>query len=208
MTEFANSNIHFKSKNKQSVSFYNTWWHEKINGWKLGDQFFREWFRSGNVFAYRLDGKLEMDEFRRMKSSSAANAPISKEIPLRYLILNPADMRASDAASFVNARYDKALNSYELERLRNPKTKEEIEFKKTLPAETRKSIDKGETPILKLDQERLSAIFCKKQDYEPLAVPMYFPVLFDINLKLQLKKSGICHSTNYRLHYLTNHNGG
>ncbi len=70
---------------------------------------------------------------------------------------------------------------------------------KSLPAETRKALDKGGSPIMPLDPDKLTAIFCKKQDYEPLAVPMYFPVLFDINLKMQLKKaeSVVARTTDY-----------
>lgn len=34
----------------------------------------------------------------------------------------------------------------------------------------------------------MTAVFYKKQDYEPLAVPMGFPVLDDINWKLEMKK--------------------
>jgi transcription termination factor NusB len=41
---------------------------------------------------------------------------------------------------------------------------------------------------ISLDSDRLISVFYKKQDYEPLAVPMGFPVLEDINWKLELKK--------------------
>lgn len=203
MTEFANSQIHFKSDNKQAVQFYHKWWYEKVNGWKLGDQFFREWFRSGNVFFYRVDGTLEVDDMRKIKSAKAVTqkTPLVKTIPLRYVVLNPKDIVCNGGASFVNAQYSKLLNPYELERLKNPKTPEEIAFKQGLPPDARKSIDRGGSAILNLDQDRLTAIFCKKQDYEPLAVPMYFPVLFDINLKMQLKKaeSVIAKTTDYMI---------
>ena len=41
---------------------------------------------------------------------------------------------------------------------------------------------------MRLDPYRLSFSFYKKQDYEPFAVPFGFPVLTDINAKLELKK--------------------
>ena len=41
---------------------------------------------------------------------------------------------------------------------------------------------------LPLDINKVRAIFYKKQDYEPFAVPMGYPVLEDINFKQELKK--------------------
>lgn len=39
-----------------------------------------------------------------------------------------------------------------------------------------------------LDPKKINAVFYKKQDYEPFAVPMGFPVLDDINWKAEMKK--------------------
>lgn len=84
--------------------------------------------------------------------------------------------------------YHKMLNSYELARLKDAKTEEEIRFLESLPLETKEQIKKGEKPLIPIRPEYLTAIFCGKQDYEALAVPMYYPVLFDIDLKLEFKK--------------------
>jgi len=190
-SEFANSKLHFKSPNKRSANFFQAW-YEKINGWALGQKFFTEWFRSGNVFLFRFDGDLNIKDYRKIiRAGKETLAAISttKKIPLRYIILNPADMKCDGGVSFVNARYHKVLNPYERERLRNPKTEEETEFYNTLPPETKRNIEAGGDVTLTLDQERLTAIFCGKQDYEAMAVPMYYPVLPDINLKLEFKKA-------------------
>ena len=45
--------------------------------------------------------------------------------------------------------------------------------------------DTNQQPI---DQDKLVVIFYQKQDYEPFALPMFFPVLADINMKLELQK--------------------
>lgn len=181
-TEFANSRLQFKGKNKRSVKFYEEW-YLKINGWSLAERFFREWFRSGNVFVYKFLYNVPMMELNKM-----ARAEVIKKIPLKYTIINPADMRCDGAATFVNSLYHKMLNPYELARLKTPKTEEEKAFMDSLPIEIRKSIEKGEKPLIPLDAEYLTAVFCGKQDYEALAVPMYYPVLFDIDLKLEFKK--------------------
>jgi hypothetical protein len=190
-SEFSNSKLHFKSANKRSANFFRAW-YEKINGWSLGERFFREWFRSGNVFLFRFDGDLTVNDYRkitRAKEEKIVVSKSSKTIPLRYIILNPGDVKCQGAASFVNARYQKVLNSYERERLKNPKTAEEIEFFNSLPEETRRNVKSGSDVVIDLDQEKLTAIFCGKQDYESMAVPMYYAVLPDINLKLEFKKA-------------------
>ena len=42
--------------------------------------------------------------------------------------------------------------------------------------------------MISLDPYRLIFSFYKKQDYEPFAIPFGFPVLDDINWKIELKK--------------------
>jgi hypothetical protein len=117
-----------------------------------------------------------------------SRAEVAKKIPLRYTILNPADMRAEGSATFVNFNYYKMLNSYELARLKVPKTEDEKRFMDSLPVKIRDEIKRGQLPEIPIDTEYLTAVFCGKQDYEALSVPMYYPVLFDIDLKLEFKK--------------------
>ena len=176
MTEFANSPIHFVGKNKSSLEFFKAW-YKKINGWKLADQFFRELFRSSNIFMMRVNGTM------RRKASG----PV--KIPVRYLMLDPAEIRASSAVSFVDGSYKKVLNEFESQVLKNSKDPKNIEFLKSLPDEVQKQIKSGRPANIPLDPDSVLPVFFKKQDYEPLSVPMYFPVLFDINLKLEFKKA-------------------
>ena len=181
-TEFANSKLSFRGKNKRSIKFFNEW-YKKINGWSLSERFFREWFRSGNVFIYKFLYNITNTEVNKM-----SRAEVAKKIPLRYTILNPADMRAEGSATFVNFNYYKMLNSYELARLKVPKTEDEKRFMDSLPVKIRDEIKRGQLPEIPIDTEYLTAVFCGKQDYEALSVPMYYPVLFDIDLKLEFKK--------------------
>lgn len=183
-TEFCNSKLHFRGRSKKTENFFKNW-YEKINGWNLSERFFREWFRSGNVFLFRFDGDLALNQIRKL--SSAAAGPT--KVPLRYIILNPADMRAMGSTSFLNVKYSKVLNKFELERLKNPKTQEEIEFFNSLSDEEKKSIKSGSEPMIYLDQEYLRAIFCGKQDYEAMAVPQYYSVLPDLNFKMLLRNA-------------------
>ena len=58
------------------------------------------------------------------------------------------------------------------------------------PADKRKEVlDKKNNHVqIELNPEKTSAVFYKKQDYEPLAVPMGFPVLESINAKAEMRK--------------------
>jgi hypothetical protein len=190
MTEFSCSNIYFKGGSQKSRDFFSAWL-KKINMFDLQDQFFREYYRSGNVFIYRFDTKIQPEDVSKITqtfglSSKAANIML----PARYNIINPADVQIGGTINFSVGRYYKILTDYELERLKAPKTEEDLEVLKSLPPETQKLITKTRVGILTLplDRNRLCAVFYKKQDYEPFAVPMGFPVLEDINWKAEMKK--------------------
>lgn len=177
MSEFCNSNLNFIGQNKAAVTFYEEW-YKKIKGWNIGDQFFRELFRSSNVFLYRVEG--DMIGFK--KKSLA-------KVPIRYILLNPAEIRCSSAASFIDGSYKKVLNDFEVKVLQKSKNPRDIALKKSLPPQVQKDIEKGVSTSMPLDPNELIPVFFKKQDYEPLAMPAYFPVLFDINLKQEFKKA-------------------
>lgn len=191
-SEFCNSELYFEGSNKAAVKFYEAW-DKKINGWNHRDQYFREYFRSSCVFHYRIDSKLEDFEIKRQSPTKRTNSPT---VPVRYMLLNPADIKVGNSLiGFHDPTYYKLLNKYEVSRLKRPYDKLSVQEKgifDSLEEEEKTKLRKGidlNNVRLKLDPDKLTAAFAKKQDYEPLAVPMYFPVLYDINLKLQLKKA-------------------
>lgn len=190
MTEFSCSNIYFKDGSQKSQDFF-TALFKKINIFDLQDQFFREYYRSGNVFIYRFDTKVKDEDINKISQTFGLTSKAANLIlPARYIIINPADVQIGGSINFSLGRYYKLISDYELERLRSPKTDEDLEVLNSLPVETRKLIKQRNTGILilPLDPERISAVFYKKQDYEPFAVPMGFPVLEDINWKAEMKK--------------------
>ena len=184
MTEFAISDIVFSGGNKESRNFFNIW-AEKINLWQLSDMFFREYFRSGNVFIYKLFGEFPRESLRKLQQMNIAEAAL--KVPLKYIILNPYDIQVLASSSFTAPIYKKRLNSFELGALLRPSNDEDKKIASTIPE--LKNIKNGNQSLeISLDSDRLVSVFYKKQDYEPLAVPMGFPVLEDINWKLELKK--------------------
>lgn len=195
MTEFSASPIYLTGGSKKSREFFEAYF-KKINLASFQDQFFREYYRSGNVFTYRFDTELGLDELLKIVQVFGSKIDFSNaaknniKIPARYTILNPADVYVGGAVNYSFNIYYKLLSDYELERLRDPKTDEDVEVLESLPEKTRQQIkNKTNTYILvPLDPKKLGAVFYKKQDYEPLSIPMGFPVLDDINWKLEMKK--------------------
>lgn len=192
MAELANSPIYVEGGNEASKTFVEKWF-SKINLWGLKDQYFREYYRSGNIFLYRIDGKFTAEDFVRLNKIYGSDNFIKKDyLPIRYILLNPYDIVATRSTSFNKKIYKKILSEYELERLQNPSTKEDKEILQGLPLDVQKKIKQGgwskDGISIDLDSNKLSHSFYKKQDYEPFAIPFGFPVLDDINWKIELKK--------------------
>jgi hypothetical protein len=114
------------------------------------------------------------------------------QIPLKYIFLNPYDITAKRSTSFSEGQYFKVLSEYDLERLSEPKTDYDKQVYDSLPSALKQKInDKNFTKTgaeVELDSEKLIYSFYKKQDYEPFAIPFGYPVLDDINYKIELKK--------------------
>jgi len=197
MTEFSISDIYLSGGTKKSRDFFSALF-EKFDIEDLQDKFFREYFRSGNVFIHRFDNKIRKADVIKIARSFGLNKGFATSLaedgsvilPSRYIILNPADIQAGGNISFAKAKFYKNLSDYELERLRHPKTAEDEEVLRALPADKRKEVlDKKNNHVqIELNPEKTSAVFYKKQDYEPLAVPMGFPVLESINAKAEMRK--------------------
>lgn len=191
MAEFANSEVYLEGGNKSSRDFFYRWFN-KIRLWDLKDQYFREFYRSGNIFLYRLDGDLSLEDFNLLNKSYAAENLKKDKIPVKYILLNPFDIVAKRSTVFATGAYEKILSEYDMERLRNPKDQYDQEIFDALPPDVKEKVKKGQYYasglLIKLENDKLSYSFYKKQDYEPFAIPFGFPVLEDINAKLELKK--------------------
>ena len=191
MAEFTNTDVYLEGGTAKSRRFFEEWF-KKINLTSIKDQYFRELYRSGNVFFYRVDGKFKSQDYAKLINQVGSINSSTNRVPLRYILLNPFDISAKSASSFGFGGYEKVLSEYEILRLRNPQTDEDSDIFNSLDPETQELIQlgnyRGTGLRMRLDPYRLSFSFYKKQDYEPFAVPFGFPVLTDINAKLELKK--------------------
>jgi len=210
MTEFSISNLYYTGGSRKSREFFETLFR-KINIDDLQSRFFREYYRSGNVFIYRFNSKMEKsDAFKINQTFGLSEANENIEIPSKYIILNPSDIQLQGSIAFSNGVYYKVVTDYELQILRNPQTDEQKEVFESLPEETKRLIkDTKRTGMaavtIPLNTDRLVAVFYKKQDYEPFSVPMGYPVLEDINWKQEMKQMdmAVARTTNQAILLIT-----
>tara|TARA_B100000676_G_scaffold249652_1_gene253822 strand:+ start:9997 stop:12015 length:2019 start_codon:yes stop_codon:yes gene_type:complete len=191
MTEFSVNNIYLRKGTKKSRAFFEALF-SRIDLLSLQDKFFREYYRSGNVFIHRFDANVKKSDLQKMSRAFGFTTKANQDaiIPAKYVVLNPADIQLTGTLSFAEGNYSKVVSNYELARLKNPQTEEEIELVNNLPDEIKKQLKNRsrKTLSIPLDINRVTAVFYKKQDYEPFAVPMGYPVLDDINSKTEMKK--------------------
>ena len=169
MTEFSISNLYYTGGSRKSREFFETLF-SKINIDDLQSRFFREYYRSGNVFIYRFNAKMEKSDALKINQTfglSDANENI--EIPSKYIILNPSDIQLQGSIAFSSGVYYKVVTDYELQILRNPQTDEQREVFESLPEETKKLIKDSKNVgmaavTIPLNTDRLVAVFYKKQD--------------------------------------------
>ena len=193
MTEFSVGSIYFKNGSKKSRTFFDAYL-KKICIWDIQDKFFREYYRSGNVFMYRLESEMNTEDIKKITQTFASLETTLAEtmkLPTRYLFLNPADLRLTGSLNFGgDGAYYKVLTSYEKAKILNPTTEEDYDFLSSLPEDTKKNLSsrKQQALMIPLAVDKVIPIFYKKQDYEPFSVPMGYPVLMDLNFKQELKQ--------------------
>lgn len=192
LSELSVAPIYFTGGNKKARQFFEAYF-KKINLDSFQDKFFRELFRSGNIFIFPYFTKLQDDDITKITQVFGAENSNSNaiELPAKFIILNPCDIELSGSSSFVTPVYKKLLSDYELNALKNPKTEEDSQILESLDPKTRDLIQNKKTTQVYIDlpMDRIYAVFYKKQDYEPFAVPIGFGVLDDINFKAEIKKA-------------------
>lgn len=186
MVEFSVSKIRLSCKNKSAKNFCETWLKAiKIDN--LAEQFYRELYRSCNVFIYPIKGEIKAKDVQSLKIYGS-----SASIPVKYTILNPAQITIHGGITNDSEIY-KVLSPYEIKRLRNPQAETEKALYNNLDPEIQKKIKdySGTTTnsYIYVPLKDVNAVFYQKQDYEYFATPLFYGVLDDIELKLEMKKA-------------------
>lgn len=200
----SNSPIHWTAKNNK-VSLFFEEWAKKCSLWNLANEFFLEWFRSGNVFIYKFEGEIKLNEVKKLAKGAKEAIAKNRKLPLKYILLNPRDVRGLGSSVFADQSYGKVLNSYEIDRLLDPDTEEDKAIYEGLSKDAKKAIKDRQSPIITLDPKRLRIAFNAKQSYEPMAIPPYFGVLRSINFKqiLRSAEEKVAASADYCILFIT-----
>ncbi len=208
MSEFANAEIYLEGGTQKSKDFFRKWM-KSVRMWNVKDQYFREYYRSGNVFFYKINAKFEIDDFQKILEAYAnydgqsyttdigvlpypTSYDVKNRIPVQYILINPYYITVNRSSSWKSVLYQKILSEYELERLRTPKSDHDKLIFDSLDKQTQNKIASGQWARdglnIQLDPTNIVYSFYKKQDYEPFSIPFGFPVLDDINFKMEMKK--------------------
>lgn len=190
MVEFSVNEIYYRGGTKKSQEFFENFFQEVRPIWEIQDQFFREYYRSGNIFIYPLEGEYSFEAISNISKHFGGSLKSKIVLPVSYFFLNPLDVRFSSGSTFVSGTYYKELNDYEVSALRSPKTENDKMIFDNLPEEDQKAIKSKNTisnVLIKLNPATVYSIFYKKQDYEPFAVPMVWGVLSDVSWKEEMK---------------------
>jgi len=225
MSEFANAEIYLEGGTQKSKDFFRKWM-KSVRMWNVKDQYFREYYRSGNVFFYKINAKFEIDDFQKILEAYAnydgqsyttdigvlpypTSYDVKNRIPVQYILINPYYITVNRSSSLESVLYQKILSEYELERLRTPKSDHDKLIFDSLDKQTQNKIASGQWARdglnIQLDPTNIVYSFYKKQDYEPFSIPFGFPVLDDINFKMEMKKidQAICRTIENVADYTT-----
>ncbi len=186
MADFSKSTLHINCSNRAVKDFFYQWF-DVIKIEDLMSEYFLEYYRSGNVFLYKFNGKIQERDFETLKASFGSK---KDTLPIRYILLNPMQVQLQNGPGFRN-NWVKALSKFEVARLKDPQTPEDKQILNDLPEATKQLIKSGgqfNYVYIPLDTSRLYYIFYKKQNYEPFAVPPIYGVLNDVEWKLDLKR--------------------
>ncbi|RTK99179.1 MAG: hypothetical protein EKK57_10175 [Proteobacteria bacterium] len=193
LKDFSSSPVYLQGGSAKSRMFFENYF-KYIGLNSFTEKFFLEFWRSSNCFIYKMNGKVKGQDLMTLKRVAGSFSKASSaQIPIKYIILNPVDIIFKGAAFFSYGKYYKVLNSYEIAKLANPQTPEDELVANSLPKEVKDQLkDYKKTNktniLLELPASSVCAIFNGKTDYEPFAVSLIYPVLDDLEYKLEMKQ--------------------
>lgn len=198
MAEFSSNNIYLRGGSKKSQDFFYALFN-KINLARLQNSFFREYYRGGSVFVYRFETNLQPDDIIKLNQTFGGKSQKIK-LPSKYVILNPTEILVGGNVSYASGRFFKKLTTYEVQSLRDRSTQESKDLYDSLDPDSKKKIEQSRgmyNVLVPLNPKNVYAIFNNKSEYEPLAIPPFFPVLKDINAKQEMKEidMAVCRTT-------------
>lgn len=183
MAEYSNGDYKITGGTAKSKKFAKNWLAKFADMEGLKEKFYLEFWRSGNVFVYRVVGSGSKEAFEVTEQDIKTDRV---SLPVKYVFLNPASIVLRNPVNG-DQLFFKRISEYESAKAREPEN-----FARQLIDTQNSKKDIGEfrskgIKLLPLDETKIVYKSAKRMDYEPFAIPFGFPVLDDINLKLEMK---------------------
>jgi hypothetical protein len=168
--DFASEEIVITHKNKTVDDFYKQW-AKKVRLQSRINTFMTEFYKSGNVFVWRVNGKLS-------RVANRGNSDI--EIPVAYRAINPRAIKI-EGDEFLGTRRFFLTNTTSAA----PSTINDVsdnEFGKD------RGVNNKSSNGIELDADRIFSMQYKKSDWNKWAQPLIYATLADIDFKLKLRE--------------------
>jgi hypothetical protein len=196
MADFACRGLQIVHPNRRIEDFLQEW-ARKVELYDRASCFMNQFFRLGNVIINRETALLAADDINRLQRGIAqADIPVdepievpSGELPMWYSFINPRYVDivgGGDLATFAGIyRYGLRLPKKLAQKIREPK-ESEADIVNQIPVYILNGIRNGNN-LINLDPQKISVYFYKKDDWQPWALPMTYPILKDIMTLNKLK---------------------
>lgn len=183
LADFCNSSHKLKGGTAKSKKFIKGWLEKLVNLDALKEKFFLEFWRSGNVFMFRVNGSGTTEAFSVPEQDSIK--PLVT-LPISYVFLNPSSLVLVNPVGGEPV-FMKRVSDYEA-----AKARESSQFGNQFAAMDVAVNKAGEFAnkgirMVPFEKGKIAYVAARKMDYEPFAIPAFYSVLDDINFKLEMK---------------------
>tara|TARA_R100000008_G_C3587645_1_gene173790 strand:- start:1610 stop:3637 length:2028 start_codon:yes stop_codon:yes gene_type:complete len=183
MGDFGCQGINIVHENKSVEKFYQQWF-KKCNGKERSERFLNQLYRTGQVFVYKSYANVtpEIKKYiRSLAKDITLEVPKIQDntVPWRYNFLNPMniDIKDGNINLFLGVKnYELTANTF-FDNFKDGGVPPKI--LETLPTNVKNAIKQGKKKI-QLEEERLSAFYYKKDDWQQWAHPLTYAILDDI----------------------------
>jgi len=196
MGDFGSQGITINHPSPRIQEFYRKWF-DKVRGVERSERFLNLLYRCANVIVKRKMAKVSTGN-KRFSSLSKLKPDVSKidklstekgNIPIEYVFLNPLSLEivGESLSQFIGKNaYALKLPLLLSNTINYPKTLAEKQLVQQLPEDIRNAA-KSATRLLLLDQDKIRALFYKKDDWQLWADPMIRAILDDLLLLEKMK---------------------
>ncbi len=197
MAEFACQGIDLVHPNEKIQEFYREWF-AKVNGPERTERILNMLYRAGNVIIKRATAKLKSYDVENLQKGLAADMPVGdpissnkNEIPWGYTIYNPTTIEVfgEELVPFLGPnsfRYGVRIPETILKKIKNPQDTLEKDIISGISLQSLTSVSQG-GKALPLPQEKTTAIYYKRDDWQVWARPMIYCILEDLMMLKKMK---------------------